>query len=48
MALTNVYLWLDGIEGESHQVWIELATFSWGVQNDANYKTDQGAFGTGR
>ena len=49
MALTNVYLLLDGIEGESrdleHQGWIELDTFTWGVANSANYQTDQGASG---
>jgi type VI secretion system secreted protein Hcp len=51
MALTNVYLLLDGIEGESrdleHEGWIELDTFTWGVTNGANYQTDQGASGPG-
>jgi type VI secretion system secreted protein Hcp len=51
MALTNVYLLLDGIEGESrdleHHGWIELDTFTWGVTNTANYQTDQGASGKG-
>ena len=51
MALTNVYLWLDGIEGESHdmehQGWIEIGTFTWGVGNTANYQSDQGGSGKG-
>ncbi len=51
MALTNVYLWLDGIEGESHdmehQGWIEIGTFTWGVGNTASYQDDQGASGKG-
>jgi type VI secretion system secreted protein Hcp len=51
MAQSNMYLWLDGIEGESrdlgHQGWIEIATFSWGVGNSASYQTDQGGSGQG-
>jgi type VI secretion system secreted protein Hcp len=52
MALRkNVYLWLDGIEGESHDVhhhgWIEVETFGWSVSNTANYQTDKGASGQG-
>jgi type VI secretion system secreted protein Hcp len=51
MAQSNIYLWLDGIEGESsdlgHQGWIEIATFSWGVGNSASYLTDQGGSGQG-
>jgi type VI secretion system secreted protein Hcp len=51
MAQSNMYLWLDGVEGESrdldHEGWIEVETFSWGVNNKASYQTDQAASGQG-
>jgi type VI secretion system secreted protein Hcp len=42
MAQTNIYLKLDGIDGESldedHQGWIEIDSVAWRTSNDASYK----------
>ncbi len=46
MAKTNIYLKLEGIDGESvdetHQGWIELANFQWGVEAQATFEVGQG------
>jgi type VI secretion system secreted protein Hcp len=46
MAKTNIYLKLEGIDGESidetHQAWIELNTFTWGVEAKATFEIGQG------
>jgi type VI secretion system secreted protein Hcp len=46
MAQTNLYLKLDGVDGESldkdHKDWIELESFNWGVSNGANMAKGQG------
>ena len=46
MAQTNIYLKLEGIEGESvdetHQGWIELTQFTWGVNTEATFEVGQG------
>jgi type VI secretion system secreted protein Hcp len=43
---TNIYLKLEGIDGESsdenHQGWIELQTFSWSVVAEATFEVGQG------
>jgi type VI secretion system secreted protein Hcp len=50
MAQTNIYLKLEGIEGESmdekHDKWIELDTFTWSVHNQANFAVGQGGQAT--
>jgi type VI secretion system secreted protein Hcp len=50
MAKTNIYLKLEGIEGEStdenHKGWIELDQFTWGVKNDASFAIGQGGQAT--
>ena len=50
MAQTNIYLKLDDIKGESldenHEEWIELDTFTWGVDNQANFAQGQGGQAT--
>jgi len=42
MAKTNIYLWLDGIDGESldedHHGWTEIDHVSWSTSNNASYK----------
>ena len=51
MALSNIYLWLDGIDGESHDLdhhgWIEVEDFTWGASNDAKSGTGQSGSGQG-
>ncbi|WP_027519141.1 type VI secretion system tube protein Hcp [Bradyrhizobium sp. WSM1417] len=50
MASTNMYLKLDGIDGESldqdHQDWIEVESLSWGVSNPASFSIAQGGQAT--
>lgn len=50
MASTNMYLKLDGIDGESldtdHQDWIEVESLSWGVSNPASFAINQGGQAT--
>jgi type VI secretion system secreted protein Hcp len=50
MAATNVYLKLDGLDGESmdddHKDWIEVESFSWGVDNPASFAIGQGGQAT--
>jgi type VI secretion system secreted protein Hcp len=50
MAQTNIYLKLDGLDGESldqdHQDWIELDSFHWGVDNPASFAHGQGGQST--
>jgi len=46
MAKTNIYLKLEGIDGESvdedHKGWIELAQFTWSVDALATFEVGQG------
>jgi type VI secretion system secreted protein Hcp len=46
MAKTNIYLKLEGIDGESidetHERWIELAKFTWLVDALATFEVGQG------
>ncbi len=50
MAATNCYLKLDGVDGESldddHKQWIELYSWSWGVDNPASFAAGQGGQAT--
>jgi type VI secretion system secreted protein Hcp len=50
MARTNIYLKLDGLDGESkdtdHTDWIELDSWSWGVDNPASFARGQGGQAT--
>jgi type VI secretion system secreted protein Hcp len=50
MAASNIYLKLDGIDGESldddHKDWIELQSWNWGVDNPASFATAQGGQAT--
>jgi type VI secretion system secreted protein Hcp len=50
MARSNIYLKLDGLDGESkdkdHTDWIELDSWSWGVDNPATFATGQGGQAT--
>jgi type VI secretion system secreted protein Hcp len=50
MAATNVYLKLDGLDGESmdddHKDWIEVSSFNWGVANQASFSVGQGGQAT--
>jgi type VI secretion system secreted protein Hcp len=50
MARTNIYLKLEGVDGESidegHEQWIELESFKWNVKNDASFATGQGGQAT--
>jgi type VI secretion system secreted protein Hcp len=50
MARTNIYLKLDGLDGESkdtdHTDWIEVDSWSWGVDNPASFATGQGGQAT--
>jgi type VI secretion system secreted protein Hcp len=50
MAVTNIYLKLDGLDGESidedHKDWIEVENFSWGVNNPASFERGQGGQAT--
>jgi|SRR5690349_1521306 len=50
MAATNVYLKLEGINGESldkdHEQWIEVDSFSWGVDNPSSFSIGQGGQAT--
>jgi type VI secretion system secreted protein Hcp len=50
MARTNIYLKLDGIDGESkdtdHTDWIEVDSWSWGVDNPASFAEGQGGQST--
>jgi type VI secretion system secreted protein Hcp len=50
VARTNIYLKLDGVNGESvdenHQGWIELESFKWNVKNEASFATGQGGQAT--
>ena len=46
MAITNMFLKLNGLDGESmdedHKDWIEVESFSWGVDNPASFAIGQG------
>jgi type VI secretion system secreted protein Hcp len=46
MAKTNIYLKLEGIDGESidetHKGWIELAKFTWSVDANVTFEVGQG------
>jgi type VI secretion system secreted protein Hcp len=50
MAQTNIYLKLDGLDGESmdqdHKDWIEIDSFSWGVDNPSSFAIGQGGQAT--
>jgi type VI secretion system secreted protein Hcp len=50
MAKTNVYLKLEGIDGESededHDKWIELESWNWSVSNPATFAATQGGHAT--
>lgn len=50
MAQTNIYLKLGDIKGElldeNHGEWIELDTFAWSVDNQANFAQGQGGQAT--
>jgi type VI secretion system secreted protein Hcp len=50
MAITNLYLKLDGLDGESldqdHKDWIEIESFSWGVDNPSSFAIGQGGQAT--
>jgi type VI secretion system secreted protein Hcp len=50
MAKTNIYLKLDGLDGESvdedHKNWIEVESWSWGVDNPASFAQGQGGQST--
>jgi len=50
MAATNVYLKLKDIDGESqdkdHDGWIEVMSWSWGVDNPASFAMGQGGQST--
>ncbi len=50
MAATNIYLKLDGLDGESmdedHKDWIEVESWSWGVDNPASFAVGQGGQAT--
>jgi type VI secretion system secreted protein Hcp len=50
MAKTNIYLKLDGLNGESmddeHKDWIEVESWSWGVDNPASFAQGQGGQST--
>ena len=45
MAASNIYLKLDGLDGESldedHKDWIEVQNWSWGVDNPASFAVGQ-------
>jgi type VI secretion system secreted protein Hcp len=51
MERTNMFLWLDGFEGESHDEdhrgWIEVDTFTWTVSNQASWQSSGGGGGGG-
>ncbi len=50
MAQSNIYLKLDQVDGESldhdHQNWIEVESFSWGVDNPSSFAVGQGGQAT--
>jgi type VI secretion system secreted protein Hcp len=50
MAQTNMYLKLDGLDGESldedHKNWIEIESFHWGVDNPSSFAQGQGGQST--
>jgi type VI secretion system secreted protein Hcp len=50
MAQTNIYLKLDSVDGESidkdHDKWIEVESFTWGVDNPSSFATGQGGQAT--
>jgi len=50
MAKTNIYLKLEGLDGESmddeHKDWIEVESWSWGVDNPASFAQGQGGQAT--
>jgi hypothetical protein len=50
MAQSNIYLKLDGLDGESldddHKDWIEVQNWSWGVDNPASFAVGQGGQAT--
>jgi type VI secretion system secreted protein Hcp len=50
MAQTNIYLKLQGLDGESmdheHKDWIEVESFTWGVDNPASFAIGQGGQAT--
>jgi type VI secretion system secreted protein Hcp len=50
MANTNIYLKLGDLKGESldkeHDQWIEVESFSWGVDNPASFSIGQGGQST--
>ena len=50
MAQSNIYLKLDGLDGESldddHKQWIEVQNWSWGVDNPASFAIGQGGQAT--
>lgn len=50
MAQTNIFLKLDSVDGESldqdHQNWIEVESFTWGVDNPSSFAIGQGGQAT--
>jgi len=50
VATTNIYLKLNGVDGESldhqHKDWIEVESFSWGVDNPSSFAVGQGGQAT--
>ena len=50
MAQTNIYLKLQGVDGElmdqDHKDWIEVESFTWGVDNPASFAIGQGGQAT--
>jgi type VI secretion system secreted protein Hcp len=50
MAQSNIYLKLEGLEGEAddkdHKNWIEVESFSWGVSNPASFAIGKGGQAT--
>jgi len=50
MAITNMFLKLNGLDGESmdedHKDWIEVDSFSWGVDNPSSFAIGQGGQST--
>jgi len=50
MAQSNIYLKLDGLDGEAadkdHKDWIEVESFSWGVDNPASFAIGKGGQAT--
>jgi type VI secretion system secreted protein Hcp len=50
MAMSNIYLKVDNVTGESvdtdHQDWIEIDSFSWGLNNPASFAINAGGQAT--